>query len=464
MQLRVLSPLALTGLVASILLIGGLSALAIRSIKTSTTPAASRFGIERRDGNVAWLVNAQDCLWGGSEADMPGRDMRAGKLLRLRRGLAEIEFDRGARVILQGPAELVLNSGSEARLINGTLTARVPPSALGFTILSPGGKVVDLGTEFGLRVDDQGTTTVRVFEGIVAAAPLGTSIGSRVAVTVAEDQTARIDGHTVDLKAQDSDHNPHRFVRSIEAPPIITPRMVRLDFAHPAAGSIEDAQGRGTGLTHRLPGTGADLPARDLNLLLDPETHILRLTTTRSDLNTQDRMPTGEYLGFRLKDLGLSSSEDFEISATIPRIPSLSAVGQFGLYVGSSSIATIRGGLISVNQPDHYGLFLVKNYGGIDSDTNEVGLMTTGDDMCLTLRRLSGKYLLVVENLTRGSSNTLTINHPAFLDTEKDLYAGIFGANTQSDVSRTLTVKELSVTLWTRQVSGSGARPEHSLP
>ena len=75
-------------------------------------------------GNIAWLVNAQDCRWAEAESEMPGRDMKAGKQLRLLRGLAEIEFDRGARVILQGPADLELISGGEALLHHGTLTAR----------------------------------------------------------------------------------------------------------------------------------------------------------------------------------------------------------------------------------------------------------------------------------------------------------------------------------------------------
>ncbi len=127
---------------------------------------------DRRGANVAWLVNAQDCQWAEIENEMPGRDMRAGKRLRLQSGLAQIEFDRGARVLLQGPAELVLVSGSEARLVHGKLTARVPAAARGFTILSPQGKVVDLGTEFGLSVDEEGETTVRVFDGLVAAFPI----------------------------------------------------------------------------------------------------------------------------------------------------------------------------------------------------------------------------------------------------------------------------------------------------
>ena len=64
--------------------------------------------------NVAWLVNAQNCTWARPD-QQPGRNMQAGKSLRLERGLAEIEFDCGARVILQGPAGLELLSGGSAR-------------------------------------------------------------------------------------------------------------------------------------------------------------------------------------------------------------------------------------------------------------------------------------------------------------------------------------------------------------
>jgi len=86
---------------------------------------------------------------------------------------------------------------------------------------------------------------------------------------------------------------------------------------------------------------------------------------------------------------------------------------------------------------------------GIETDTSEVGLMTTGNDLRLTLRRIGGRYSLVVDNLTRNSSSTLTIAHPAFLDGESDLYAGLFGANTQSDLCKTLTIREVKATVWT---------------
>lgn len=398
--------------------------------------------------NVAWLVNAQNCRWEGGESGMPGRNMRAGKVLRLDRGLAEIEFDRGARLILQGPAGLELISGNEARLLHGSLTARVPERARGFTVHSPWGKVVDLGTEFGLSVDDRGGTAVRVFQGTVVASPTGVGAREKPGLTLHQDQAARIEDQAVALSSRREADDP-RFVRAILPPPVVTPRARSLGFLEPVAGTLQDAEGLGVGLTHRLPGTGFGLPERDGNLRLNTKRAALELKTTRSDINTQVGMATGEYLGVRLADLGFTGAEDFAISATLPEIPGLEHVGQFGLYAGVRSDKNIRGGLLSQAQPDQYVQFLVNNNNGVDSDFHKVGLLSTGDDLRLTLRRVSGAYSLVAENLTRHSSSTLAIAHPSFLDGERDLYVGLFGANTQSDLRKTLTIKEFDVKVWT---------------
>jgi hypothetical protein len=413
----------------------------VRSTPGAALPSAANF---------AWLINAQDCRWTGND-QKPGRDMRSGKVLRLERGLAEIEFERGARVILQGPAGLELVSATTARLLYGTLTAQVPAQAQGFTVLSPSGKVVDLGTEFGLSVALGGATSVRVFSGLVEAFPLPSAGKGSAGVTIHQDQTAQIDGRTVAVSPRVSKNNAVAYVRAILPPPIRTERTLKLDFRRPTPGTLLDRQGRGIGLSRRLPGTGSALPERDPNLHLSLARGALELTTTRSDLNTQDCMPTGEYLGFRLADLGFTGKEDFEISASIPNIPGLKVVGQFGLYAGSRSSTNIRGGLIRRPGPDAYRLFLVNNVLGNDTDIDEIGLITIGDDLGLTLRRYNGRYSLQVDNLTRKSSSTLKIAHPAFLDAEKDLHAGLFGANTQSDHRETLTIREVSVTVWTTQ-------------
>jgi hypothetical protein len=412
-----------------------------------------------RSANIAWLVNAQDCQWADDASGMPGRDMRAGKVLRLRRGLAEIEFDRGARLILQGPAGLELLSGDAVRLLHGSLTAHVPPRAQGFTVSSTSGKVVDLGTEFGLTVDERGAMAVRVFAGKVVAAALAGGEPVASGVTLHANQSARIDGRTVSVRPRGDGGDLGRYVRAIIPPPVVTPRARTLDFSAPVAETLFDADGRGIGLTHRLPGTGEALPGRDENLRLDARRGVLELTTTRSDINTQQGMDTGEYLGVRLSDLGFTGREDFAISATIPNIPGLEMVGQFGLYAGTRSDQNIRGGLISQPDPDRYELFLVNNDGGRDSDLYEVGLMRTGEDLRLTLRRVAGKYSLVVENQTTHSSSTLAIAHPAFLDDARDLYVGLFGANTQSDVRKTLTIKQVSVTVWAESPSPAAPKP-----
>src|SRR5262249_3786739 len=107
---------------------------------------------ERVDDTVAVLLQAHEAAW--EQADLPtrvGSHLRRG-VLRLKSGVAHIEFYSGATVILQGPAELRLISRTKAICVRGKLRATVPAQAHGFTIGSPTLDLVDLGTEFGMQV------------------------------------------------------------------------------------------------------------------------------------------------------------------------------------------------------------------------------------------------------------------------------------------------------------------------
>jgi ferric-dicitrate binding protein FerR (iron transport regulator) len=394
------------------------------------------------DPAIAWLVNAQDCLW--ANAVEPTGSMQAGRLLAVERGLVEVRFQCGARVVLEGPAQLELLSSKSARLMRGKLTARVPETATGFEIRSPQGKVIDLGTEFGVAVADDGATDVYVFEGKVQAHPAGAAAD---AVSLTRHQAAHIAGGKVTRKPDAAEAG--QFVRAIQPRPVLRPRQLLLSFSQDNGG-LRDRNGHGTGLTHRLPGTGRRLPEHDPNLLLVPEQGRLELTTTESDLNTRHRLHQGEYLGVRLSDLGFSGTEDFAVTATILDIPALELVGQFGLYAGTRNDRCIRGGLLRTSKgPSRYTQFLVNNARGIDTNLHRVGLYATGADLRLTLERKGGKYALTVANLTDGSSSTLHIGRTNYLDRERDLYVGLFGANPQSKVSRTLLFSEFRVTVWT---------------
>jgi ferric-dicitrate binding protein FerR (iron transport regulator) len=400
------------------------------------------WALRAASAEVAWLVNAQNCTWAGGE---PPTDLRPGKVIAIDRGLAEFQFQSGARVVLEGPARLELISGTSARLHLGKLAARVSGKA-GFEVLSPQGKVIDLGTEFGVSVSDGGATDVHVFEGRVEVVPAGAG----AAVSLTQAQTARIAAGTVTVRPEAS---PDGFIRAIVPPPVVTPRTVRLAFDRSAAdSSIRDDAGVPVGFTHRLPGTGTALPNDDPNLRLDPTKGQLELTTTNTDLNTQYRLWEGEYLGVRLADLGFTGPEDFAVSATFLDIPALEIVGQFGLYAGSASDQTIRGGLINSRRKEsgQFTQFLVTNQDGKDSPPHKVGLLEAGTDLRMTLRRAGGGYTLTVENLTAGEASTLTPRgHPAFLDPARDLYVGVFGANTQGEVRRTLVIKDFQATVWT---------------
>ena len=127
-------------------------------------------GRETRPGKtsraVAVLNRVVNARW-ISPKQIPklGAPLEPGEI-RLESGLAQIVFYNGARVVIEGPAELRLVSSAEAVCVRGTLTAEVPPQARGFRIVSPRLDVTDRGTAFGMKVNGD-RSELHVFEGHV---------------------------------------------------------------------------------------------------------------------------------------------------------------------------------------------------------------------------------------------------------------------------------------------------------
>ena len=121
----------------------------------------------KRAVSIAVLARAADAVWADAAfAPQPGRVLQAG-WLRLKAGAVQIEFSRGARVVIAGPAEFQLVSENEGRLNFGKVWARVPSAAHGFTVRGRDFKAVDLGTEFGCSVPADDPAEVHVFDGAV---------------------------------------------------------------------------------------------------------------------------------------------------------------------------------------------------------------------------------------------------------------------------------------------------------
>lgn len=144
---------------------------------------------------VGVLTRTVDAEWqDNNAAAQAGQDLRKGKF-NLRHGLAEIRFDSGASVILEGPARIELISSNSMNVLEGKIVATVVRDAIGFVVNTPQGKVLDLGTEFGIQVDQSGQSQVHVFAGEVLLYPtlqdghLKVSQGDAKSVN----QTGRID-------------------------------------------------------------------------------------------------------------------------------------------------------------------------------------------------------------------------------------------------------------------------------
>jgi hypothetical protein len=128
------------------------------------------------DGVVAQVRRKIDCDWADNRWTVAtSAQIAEGQLITISKGLLVLEFKSGAEITLNGPATFIAKSEMSAQLLNGELSARVPPRAKGFRIETHAGDFVDLGTEFGLLVAENGDVETHVFNGLVRAeaAPAG---------------------------------------------------------------------------------------------------------------------------------------------------------------------------------------------------------------------------------------------------------------------------------------------------
>ncbi|MEO5714258.1 MAG: LamG-like jellyroll fold domain-containing protein [Luteolibacter sp.] len=123
-----------------------------------------------RDG--ATFTRSESIVWAGNKISAgEGDRLKEGRVLEIASGLAELKFSAGVVVLLEGPARFEITGPKSARLDHGRLVARVTDvQGRGFVIDGPSGRVVDLGTEFGVNVERSGEMEVHVLEGTVTAA------------------------------------------------------------------------------------------------------------------------------------------------------------------------------------------------------------------------------------------------------------------------------------------------------
>ncbi|MEX2185546.1 MAG: LamG domain-containing protein [Pirellulales bacterium] len=127
------------------------------------TPGAPAFATDY----VATLTRTANCRWAIADSQTEIGSRLPPSEIHLASGVAEIVFDQGTRVILEGPAFFTPQSARSGFLRSGKLVALVPPRADAFAIQTPSSVVTDHGAEYGLSVDDEGTTELHAFSGSV---------------------------------------------------------------------------------------------------------------------------------------------------------------------------------------------------------------------------------------------------------------------------------------------------------
>lgn len=140
------------------------------------------------DAFVATISATNGARWNGATPAL-GEELPQGRQLDLVSGFAEVTFNSGAQVVLEGPAALKLNSAWEALLQRGSLRANVPPEAVGFRVSNSDVAVTDLGTEFSMVTGEHGGTEVFVLAGSVEAS----AEGRAQPITLREQQARRFE-------------------------------------------------------------------------------------------------------------------------------------------------------------------------------------------------------------------------------------------------------------------------------
>jgi hypothetical protein len=127
----------------------------------------ARFTPVSANKEVATLTDGIKARWSDSTGSITiGSRMVTGYTpMVLQEGIVELCFDNAATVVIEAPAQFCLLTADQMKLDSGRLYAVVPQSAIGFCVNTPNSRVIDLGTEFGVRTDSEGSTELHVIKG-----------------------------------------------------------------------------------------------------------------------------------------------------------------------------------------------------------------------------------------------------------------------------------------------------------
>lgn len=144
-------------------------------------------------------------------------------------GYAQLRFDSGTEVTIEGPAEFQVIAEDRLDMRRGKIYAIVPQEAIGFSIYTKNSRIIDLGTEFGVDVDSAGGTSLHVTNGSTRLIA-GEKSGKKVSVEVVKGIAKKISAELSEIS--DIPCEAGLFVRSFNsANTCVWKGQTRLDLA-----------------------------------------------------------------------------------------------------------------------------------------------------------------------------------------------------------------------------------------
>jgi hypothetical protein len=186
----------------------------VEVVRETTQPPVSPVKLKSDVVFVGRITGMVDCQWSDARTTPNGFDRIArGQEFRLAAGLVEIQYDTGAKVILQGPCVYEVDSRAGGYLSFGKVTARVEKktnderptpeasqeldSAVSspalFVVRTPTATITDLGTEFGVEVDKSGVSKAHVYQGTVELRVDVANAKSNQVVALNANESGRVD-------------------------------------------------------------------------------------------------------------------------------------------------------------------------------------------------------------------------------------------------------------------------------
>jgi hypothetical protein len=142
---------------------------------------------------VATLIEQLDVKWAESGVKFKNGDrLQTHQMpLCLDKGIVTMRYDHGVEVVIESPAKFTIER-SGIYLEYGRLFSRVSKAGLGFLVETPTARCVDMGTEFGVQAEINGSAELHVIKGQVQLFA-GTHSKAKSSRMLTENQAIRYD-------------------------------------------------------------------------------------------------------------------------------------------------------------------------------------------------------------------------------------------------------------------------------